>query len=331
MQDSSYGEVISKLKNALALNKDISLTVMNAIEYNILKTSVPSHSSNSNFNFWILNFFLLNWFVYLDRGENNNSIDGYVSHESNNTSSLEEDKKESFEFNDNANSNSKNISNFDYLFQPAPAQTTATPQANPSSNADFLNDDNFVNSLYDYNLPKDQVEFNPFEDVPNEIFKPFLYTSIPPPPDNFKANEDFQQNENKFDDYDQFESKANNSSKLAEMFDSDDEYINNSFVNNQNQNHQFSNSNELSQDTSNLKNLHDKFSNVFLNDLNKKNSFLYDINENGTDDEGDDNKVNKANSSDSDISDMSKDELDDNEFNNSNNKNKRFWNLDNLI
>lgn len=40
--------------------------------------------------------------------------------------------------------------------------------------------ENFVNT-----------EFNPFHDVPNEMFSPFLhYASIPPPPANFQANDE---------------------------------------------------------------------------------------------------------------------------------------------
>jgi hypothetical protein len=58
------------------------------------------------------------------------------------------------------------------------------------------------NDIYDYDaLMKEQIEnfntneFNPFYDVPNEIFSPFLHYSTIPPPENFQANsEQFKNN-----------------------------------------------------------------------------------------------------------------------------------------
>ena len=51
-------------------------------------------------------------------------------------------------------------------------------------------------SIFDFDDTKFQMEnfvnaeFNPFHDVPNEMFSPFLhYASIPPPPANFQVND----------------------------------------------------------------------------------------------------------------------------------------------
>ena len=72
----------------------------------------------------------------------------------------------------------------------------------------------FAKSFYDYNPTKGQIEnfvnaeFNPFHDVPNEIFSPFLHYSSIPPPQNFEVDQEPFYMDNKLNfaipDFDKF-------------------------------------------------------------------------------------------------------------------------------
>ena len=68
-------------------------------------------------------------------------------------------------------------------------------QTTSDSEKEDENDLKSVSSVEFTNQNRDEVEsyvnaeFNPFHDVPNEMFSPFLhYSSIPPPPASFQAD-----------------------------------------------------------------------------------------------------------------------------------------------
>jgi len=208
VEEASYTTVVNRLKEALTNQIDLNLIVMNIIEYNMFKEKNPA-IDNCNLIFLLLfnirhniifnNVFIINFEVKFNEKE----IE--IKRSSNQVIS---DKKDDLinsilEYNnDEIITNEDKINKFEI--------------------------ENFVNS-----------EFNPFHDVPNEMFSPFLhYTSLPPPPVNFQVNN----KEFSLNDTDPFEinnSEKNTKKIVNNIEDSNSELSENSIVSLNNKNNSF--------------------------------------------------------------------------------------------
>ena len=237
VEESSYMEVVNTLRNALNSNQsDIKMIAMNAIEYNILKSKNENRLKTSNFNLNIYQKIIKSERKYLNLGtDNRNSFDG------DSLSDYENYKVGNANKNGIISSNSKSFEpNFDLV--------NSTYEFSPSNGED----------------KQTKEEFNPFEDVPNDIFKPFMNYATIPPPDNFKAshesnvfapkqmqrvtNDQFSSS-NESDDSDNYEHLVNQSSKsnvqnFVNDFQSESNFDFENFSNNNN--NQVKNSNVLS-------------------------------------------------------------------------------------
>ena len=138
VEEAGYMEVVNKFKDFLNNQDKIKMIVMNAIEYNILKTK------NEN---------LLKTSV-----DGRNSFDG----------------------------DSLSTSNYENFKSPISNEIFSNHQNMFDSNFEFPTTTNVVEN----HNAIDASEFNPFEDVPSEFFKPFMSYATIPPPDNFKASLD---------------------------------------------------------------------------------------------------------------------------------------------